>query len=70
MYQSSMIKHIVKYDASKANDENKKSLLNMIMKMFDKKNNDINQKKPSYQYIVFRQTFQASNIVRVIHLAV
>ncbi len=49
MYQSSMIKHIVKYDDQKANDENSKSLFNMLLKMFDKKNNDIIQKKLSYQ---------------------
>lgn len=49
MYQSSMIKHIVKYEDAKATDENTKSLFNMLLKMFDKKTNDIIQKKLSYQ---------------------
>ena len=49
MYQSSMIKHIVRYDECKTSNENSKSLFNMLLKMFDKKTNDIIQKKLSYQ---------------------
>ena len=44
MYQSSMIKHIVKYDETKISNENSKSLFNILLKMFDKKNTDIIQK--------------------------